>query len=256
MASTDIPKLNILTSTMMGKYKNLIFGLALAAVVGLAIAAFSFYQYQKTQKELQAIKKTMTSSQKANNDQVTKIVAEVGKIMKLPEGELPTMATISDIAKLKDQPFFQNGKNGDILLVYNQAGKAILYNPTDKRVVEVAPVGSASPSPSIRPGSSPTPTPQPIPAKVILRNGTIAPNLASKIETEIKKSFSNITVVGKENAARDTYDKTTVVIINQAAKDTALNLAKNLTAIVSDLPSAEKKTTDADILIILGKDKI
>lgn len=261
MSSLDIPKLDILSSTMAGKYKNLISTLAILAIIGVGISAFLFYQYQKTQKELQTIKKATTASQGASSDQLSKIVAEVGKIMKLPEGEVPTMATISDISKLKEQAFFQNGKNGDILLVYNKAGKAILYNPTEKKIVEIAPVGStgtpaSSPGASATRSPSPTPTPTPFQPKILLRNGTMTPNLAAKVEGEIKKVFPSVIIVGKENAARNTYEKTILVVLNQTAKETAQNIAKSLSAAISDLPSAEQKPLNADILIVVGKDKI
>ena len=35
------------------------------------------------------------------------LVATLGKLMQLPEGETPTVATISDTEKLKDQVFFK-----------------------------------------------------------------------------------------------------------------------------------------------------
>ena len=37
-------------------------------------------------------------------------VEKVGKLMVLPVGEQPTIATVVDPAKLKDQPFFSNAK--------------------------------------------------------------------------------------------------------------------------------------------------
>lgn len=249
MATDDIPKLNIFSTAMSAKYKNLVLVLSIITLIGLGVAAFSFYEYSKTQKELQAIKKSTTASQKTTNDQVSKIVAEVSKLIKLPEGELPTMATISDINKLKDQPFFKNSKNGDILLVYNKAGKAILYNPTDKKIVEVAPIGSGAGI------SSPSPTPALFQSKVIIRNGTATPNLATKIEAEVKKVSSDILIAGKENAARETYDKTIIVVLNPKAQEMAQNITKIFNATISDLPDWENKPAGADILIIIGKDK-
>lgn len=261
--ASDIPKLSLISS---GKYKNIILFLIIVSLIGLAIAGFSYYEYQKTQKELQAIKKAAGTSQNTNTDQLAKILGEVGKIYNLPQGEIPTMATISDIGKLKDQPFFQNGKNGDILLVFNKAGKAILYNPTDKKIIEVAPINSSPPSnsPGSSPGSSPkstpsttpTPTPQPIQPKILIRNGTISPNLAVKMETDIKKSFPAVIIVGKENAARNTYDNTVAIVLNPSVKDNAIEIARTLNITIADLPSAEKKPTNTDILIILGKDRI
>lgn len=240
MASDDIPKLNIFSRTMSAKYKNLILFLSIITLIGLGIAAFSVYKYTRMQKELQAIKKSTTASQKTNNDQMSKIVAEVGKIYKLPEGEVPTMATISDVNKLKDQPFFKNSKNGDILLVYNKAGKAILYNPTEKKIVEVAPVGDTS---------------QQIRSKVWLRNGTSTGGLASKLETEIQKNFPGMTIAGKDNAVKNNYDKTIVIVLNDSAKDAGAVLAKTLNVSTADLPSGENKPAGADLLVIIGKDR-
>ncbi len=249
--ATDIPKLTIFSAGMSAKYRNLFLVLSMITLVGLGIAAFSFYKYNKTQKELQAIKKSTIAAQKTNNDQVSNIVAEVGKIMKLPDQEFPTMATISDVSKLKDQPFFRNSKNGDILLVYNKAGKAILYNPTDKKIVEVAPIGNSADN-----ITSSSPTPAPFQPKVVIRNGTTTPNLAAKIESEVKKVSSDILVTGKENAARETYDKTIVVLLNPKAQEAAQNIVKVLNASLTDLPNWENKPAGGDILIIIGKDRI
>lgn len=66
----------------------------------------------------------------------------VGKHIVLPTGEVPTMATVSDPEKLKDQPFFINATKGDKVLIYAQSQKAILYNPTTDRIIEVAPINA------------------------------------------------------------------------------------------------------------------
>lgn len=93
------------------------------------------------------------------------LVAEVGKLIDLPKDEKPTVATVTDIDKVKDQPFFKNAKNGDKVLIYTNAKKAILYRPTEKRIIEVGAVNinqqSASPTPS--PTETPTPTPKATP---------------------------------------------------------------------------------------------
>ncbi len=40
----------------------------------------------------------------------------------------------------KGQPFFANAQVGDKVLIYYKAKKAILYNPTDNKIVEVGPI--------------------------------------------------------------------------------------------------------------------
>ena len=68
------------------------------------------------------------------------LVAKVGQLIVLPEGEEPTVATVNEPEKLKDQPFFANAKQGDKVLIYTKAKKAILYRTAENKIVEVAPV--------------------------------------------------------------------------------------------------------------------
>lgn len=93
------------------------------------------------------------------------LVSEVGKLISLPTDEKPTVASITDIEKLKDQPFFKNAKNGDRVLIFTNAKKAILYRQSEKRIIEVgavninqqAPETSASPVPETSPSPEATP---------------------------------------------------------------------------------------------------
>ncbi len=75
-------------------------------------------------------------------EDVAALVKEVGKIMLLPD-ELPTVATVTDPAALVDQPFFANAQVGYKVLVFPIAKKAVLYDPTNKRIIELGPVSDA-----------------------------------------------------------------------------------------------------------------
>ncbi|MEN9622140.1 MAG: hypothetical protein RLZZ67_574 [Candidatus Parcubacteria bacterium] len=77
-----------------------------------------------------------------NAQEVKDVAARISKLMVLPSDELPTLATVSDPEKLKDQPFFANAKAGFKVLVYTKAQKAVLYDPTANKIVEVAPINS------------------------------------------------------------------------------------------------------------------
>jgi hypothetical protein len=72
--------------------------------------------------------------------EVDMLVTEVGKLLALPSDEKPTVATITDVEKLKEQAFFKNAMNQDKVLIYTNAKKAILYRPSEKKVVEVGAV--------------------------------------------------------------------------------------------------------------------
>lgn len=119
----------------------------------LLIAAFasSFYlyqQWQQTVKQLDTLKKTPAV---AGQEELKVTIDKISKFISLPEGEDPTLATITDIEKLKDQPFFAKAQNGDKILIYTNAKKAYLYSPKNNRLLDVAPVNIGTPSASPAP---------------------------------------------------------------------------------------------------------
>lgn len=102
----------------------------IVAIIAIILAAFFYMQLSKLQKNPQAI------AQQETRD----LVAKVSKLIVLPVGEDPTIATVSDPTALKDQTFFVNAKKGDKVLIYAQAKKAILYSVALDKIVEVAPL--------------------------------------------------------------------------------------------------------------------
>lgn len=98
--------------------------------------------------------------EKQAQEDTAKLIEAVGKLIVLPEGETPTVATVNDPEKLKDQPFFANAKAGDKVLIYTNAKKAILYSPTENKIVEVAPlnIGAATPAATDAKNVEPVPT--------------------------------------------------------------------------------------------------
>jgi len=121
--------------------------LATIAIIAIAGGVYFYMQYQNSQRLL---KNTSLGGQQ----QVDVLVGKVGKLIELPSGESPTIATVADVTKLKGQPFFANAKNGFKVLIYTKAKKAILYDPFTDKIVEVAPVNLGNDQATI----SPTPT--------------------------------------------------------------------------------------------------
>ncbi len=72
--------------------------------------------------------------------EINTLIERVGELIVLPQGEEPTVATVSDPDKLKDQVFFANAKVGDKVLIYTKARKAYLYDPEGDILLEVAPI--------------------------------------------------------------------------------------------------------------------
>ncbi len=226
----------------MGK---LVFGLLFLGAC--AAAGYYYYQYHKLTK----------------NDQTAEIntlVKDLGKVMDLPADETPTLATVTDKAKLASQPFFKNAEDNDKVLIYVKAGKAILYRPTTHKIIDVSTVNIADDQQSAAASSDNTntqasaPSPNDARPQLALYNGAKTLGLTYKVEEQIKNAFSNVDVAKKEPAAKADYTKTVVVDVSGKYGSVASDIAKNLSAEVKTLPDGETKP-DADILVIIGEDK-
>lgn len=103
-------------------------------LVALVIAGgMATYFYRK-------IVELQKTPQESAQTEAQEIIEKVSRLMVLPEGETPTIATVTDPERLKDQAFFSQAKKGDQVLIYTTAKKAILYDPIADKIVEVAPL--------------------------------------------------------------------------------------------------------------------
>lgn len=107
--------------------------LKVAALLILAgVGGWALSNYLDTRNQLNQLANPKTSTQ----TEITIITDQIQGTVELPSGETPTIATVSDADKLKGQNFFKNAENGDKVLIYAKAGKALLYRYTTKKVVE------------------------------------------------------------------------------------------------------------------------
>jgi hypothetical protein len=109
------------------------------AIISLALAGYFYYQLYSFKQNPQA----------QTQEETADLVSAVSQLVVLPEGETPTIATVSDPEALKDQPFFTQAQQGDKVLIYAQAKKAILYSVTLNKILDVAPlnIGDAEGAP-------------------------------------------------------------------------------------------------------------
>lgn len=117
-------------------------------VLFIVSASLASYYYSQLQNSRQ-------NSQAASQEEIKTLVEKVGKLIILPPGETPTVATVIDPDKLRDQAFFANAQKGFRVLIYTTARKAILYDPVKNIIVEVAPVVIGNPA--TPPAPAPTP---------------------------------------------------------------------------------------------------
>lgn len=99
-----------------------------------------------------------------NSTDVNKtLIEKVGKIVFLPQDEIPTIARVANPEILKDRIFFAEAKTGDVVLIYTNAKKAILYDPVANKIINISNVNigdtkkSTTPTPSVPDENSGTP---------------------------------------------------------------------------------------------------
>ena len=140
------------SSTQMGKpklnKKNLVL-----FVLMLVFALLSVYLY----KQLSDLKK---NPQAAEEKEVKELMEKIGRHIVLPANEMPTVATVKNPENLRKQPFFANAKEGDRVLIYTVAKKAILYDPVADKIVEVAPLTIGMPAPEAAGSTLPETSPE------------------------------------------------------------------------------------------------
>ena len=109
---------------------------ALLVVVLVALLAFLTYGYFNTRSQLN---KALSNSKTSGQDERQQILNEVSKYLALPK-ETPTLATVNDASKLKSQEFFKNAQNGDKVLIFSNAGRALLYRPSTHKIIDYSKV--------------------------------------------------------------------------------------------------------------------
>ncbi len=241
-------------------YKVLVFCIVVLMAVLAGGMAWQNYKLKNSLSSLEnKLKSAQSESSKSNEVKAVstankELLVAVGKLMVLPDNEEPTIATVADLEKLKDQPFFVNAKLGDKVLIFATAKKAVLYRPDENKIIELAPlnIGTSTPSSGNLTTAPLSASSSPQKISVEIRNGSGKNGLAGQVKAllEADGEFSVI----KTGNANTVYSKTTVQALTDKATSQVISDIKKI--VLSDsaetLPFGEAKSS-ADALIILGK---
>lgn len=202
--------------------KKILITANIVVLLGLAGAAgFYFKQYRD-------LKSNPASAQQAAQDQADRTVEEVGKSYDLPKDEKPSVATVSDKEKLKDQPFFAKAENGDITLIYSNAKLAILYRPSTKKVINVSTVS-------------------------IQGNARVKIIGSATARQTVTAALTGAQIAATDGGAAKTAPTSiTVVDVSGQNAEHAKKVAEAVKGTVGALPAGEDTPTDADILVVAG----
>ncbi|NTW13826.1 MAG: hypothetical protein HGA31_02220 [Candidatus Moranbacteria bacterium] len=237
-------------------------------------AAIYFYRAYKVASEV-----------KPEGSEIEQLISRIDRVMELPRGETPTLATVTDKEKLVDQEFFRPAENGDKVLIYQQSGRAILFRPSTGRIMNVSPVSTKDPTQgqesadtSAQPSDTASvtsdisasttenpnqtqPVSVPAPAgkaKIALYNGSPIAGVTAKTEKQVVGTYAEtMEVVTKDAASKKDYEGTLIVDLSGIRSQEASELAGLTGGTVSSsgLPEGERVPDGADILIIIGNVK-
>jgi hypothetical protein len=234
----------------------------LIAVTLLSVIVSTYY-YTKYKEVSNLIQNPSVAGERERD----KIVQQVSTLINLPSDEVPTLATVSEVEKLRDQPFFKNARNGDKVLVYATNRKAIMYRPEAHKIIEIAPIAindqtsvNASDSAQVAGISQvidqpqPQVTPSPIASfKVnIVTSQGVPGESAATYQSDLQQKFPELNSYSN-SSSEGSFSQNVVVVINDSSRSLAQRIAQETKAIFQeDLPEGVSNDNSADIILILG----
>ncbi len=205
------------------------FALVFALLLAAAGTGTSVYLYQQNQQLRTDPKALAAASKQATTNEAKDLKVKVGKLMQLPGDEDPVVATVSDKEKLKDQPFFKDTANGDKILIFTAAKKAIIYRESENRLINVGPIAVTSSSVAV---------------------SVLGKDTASTVDK--LKAVSDITTT--TGTAATSHSKTVVYDASGSNAYLAGKVAKAAGGeVVSSLPSDETVPSGAKIIVFVAE---
>lgn len=184
-------------------------------------AAYFYSKYQKVKNNPETVAKEETAS----------LEKSIGKLMTLPTGETPNVATIIDKEKLKDQPFFNNAENGDKVLIYTKAQKAIIYRPSTNKIINVGPISLNQ-----------------VAVAVVNAGGNVA-DTTKKLNDTFTTAVNVVATGDAKN--KNAISKTTVVDVSGQNSKAAQDIATALGGTVGSMPAGESTPQGASIVVFV-----
>lgn len=126
------------STASLGKMLLIILVIALVALAG-TLEVKRRVAEQQLQQLTMRLEQLQTGGSSENRAEAQRVINKVKKLMKINEEVMPTVATIVDVAALRQRnPFYNKAENGDFLVV--TPDRAILYNEKKNIILDVVPV--------------------------------------------------------------------------------------------------------------------
>lgn len=232
------------------KRSNSLTNTLLLALLVVAVGAFawSFWSYQNVKQEVAVLKDPQLASE-LNQKQTEELLSKVSKLLVLPNERQPVVATINDVETLAStQDFYALANNGDKLIIFQNARKAVIYDEDDNKIVNVGPIFVNNAE-----GEPQAVTPEADRLTIELRNGSADAGSSIAVRDRLLANYTfNVTKLGK--TAKPDYTGYIIVDNTNGSKATMLEaLQKELGAtVVKEAPDGEADPR-AEVLVIVGK---
>lgn len=109
--------------------KSVIVSFIILIVLSLGGAGFGIYYYRQYTQVVRRVADPKI--------EVKELIAKLGKLIELPTGEEPTVATVTNADQIVSQPFFAKAKNGYRVVLYTNGKLAILYDDVANKIINV-----------------------------------------------------------------------------------------------------------------------
>lgn len=183
--------------------------------------------------------------------QVQEFLDKLQSIALVPLDEAPTLATIVDTSKLREEVFFKNAEIDDKLFVYQQAQLAILYRPSVEKIVNMATLFDQSGGKQVKGASKQASSGAQLQYKLAVYFATDSASLRAKVGKALN-TIPSVEVVKEALTRETTYTGVIIVDLKGGQSTIVTELAKKLGGETGSLPEGEDKP-DADILAIIAE---
>lgn len=113
----------------------------LISVIGVAVLiGGGYFGWTKYQEMYNSPAAQEQAAVEAAEKEKKEVLDKLSKLMVLPEGD-PVLFKVSDKDQMRQQQaFFKDTENEDILLVFQQSSKAVIFRPSTNVIVNVGPI--------------------------------------------------------------------------------------------------------------------
>lgn len=134
------------------KVRPALIGLLILALVSTSALAVYFYRQGKMATKFPLASESLSERE---------LLDRVASMVILPKDEQPLIRQVQNAQQYQDRPVLNQAQNGDIMVVYQQASRVIIYRPADQKLVAMGQFQPVSiqileSSPSASPSATPT----------------------------------------------------------------------------------------------------